>query len=497
MHDRGAGLLGEVDRRLERSVGHAGRARVGRVVEVERAHVLPWRPLEIGSPARRRVERHTNLARARERGCRGVVRVPGIGKQDRLAPLDRAERELDERRLRAGDDGDLARGVELDAVQVAVPRSDRLLQLGQPEKRRVPVDERRRLERNLVEPLHDMRRRPDVRVPAPEIDDGLAVLRLSGGDASEQPSEVLLGQAVEPFGAGAHRADLLRRGRKSHLAARSCPAHDFEVDDEALVLRSAELAEAGDWGTEALAVNRALVDHHPDAAGARYRLAVCLEEAGEFIAARAAYARFLERRAEGTEARTARRRLAILRERARAASAHSPYQALGHARKHAREGDLDGAMVWPLRARGDGKRPTAARARRSHVVRSRVRTRPRSCSSERLTLCEAGQVQRPGDGLGASRSCSDPTCEAYDSRMRSCAEPVPPHTARVPGRPLESGAPNRDAAPPQAAFSSSGARRSQPLWTGTAESGAGSDGVGLLIRPSLRSRARIPPGRRP
>ena len=130
------------------------------------------------------------------------------------------------------------------------------------------------------------------------------------------------------------------------------------MDDETLVLRSAELAKAGDWGAEALVVNRALVDLHPDAAGARYRLAVCLEEAGDFIAARAAYARFLDRRAEGTEARAARRRLAILRERARAATANSPYQALGHARKHARAGDLDGAMVWYLRAEETAKRPT-------------------------------------------------------------------------------------------------------------------------------------------
>jgi tetratricopeptide (TPR) repeat protein len=145
---------------------------------------------------------------------------------------------------------------------------------------------------------------------------------------------------------------------KSHLAQPVVRAHDLLVDDEALVLRSAELYEAGDWGPEALEVNRELVERHPDAAGARYRLAVCFEEAGETLAARAAYQRFLERRAEGTEARAARRRLAILRERARAVSVRSPYAALAHGRKLQREANLDGAMVWYERAQELAKRPT-------------------------------------------------------------------------------------------------------------------------------------------
>jgi tetratricopeptide (TPR) repeat protein len=219
------------------------------------------------------------------------------------------------------------------------------------------VHERSRLECDLVEPLDDVRGRTDVRVPPAEIDDGLAVLRLSSGDAGQEAGEVLVGQAVEPFRAGAHTADLRRRGRKSHLAARSCPAHDFEVDDEALVLRSAELAQAGDWGAEALAVNRALADHHPDAAGARYRLAVCLEEAGDVLAAQAAYDEFLARRAAGREARVARRRVVILRERARAAAQSSVHAALAHGRKHQRAGDLDRALVWFERAEQTAETP--------------------------------------------------------------------------------------------------------------------------------------------
>jgi tetratricopeptide (TPR) repeat protein len=149
-----------------------------------------------------------------------------------------------------------------------------------------------------------------------------------------------------------------RTGSKSHLAPRIRRAHDLLVDDEALVLRSAELRDAGDWGPDALEVNRELVERHPDAAGARYRLAVCLEEAGELLAAGDAYQRFLERRAEGTEARAARRRLAILRERARAVSCRSPYPALANGRRLAREGNHDGAMVWYERAAELATRPT-------------------------------------------------------------------------------------------------------------------------------------------
>ena len=133
--------------------------------------------------------------------------------------------------------------------------------------------------------------------PRPRSTTGSPVLRLTRrrrARAARRSTAAAGCRAVR--GAGAC-ADLRRRGRKSHLAARSRPAHDFEVDDEALVLRSAELAEAGDWGAEALAVNRALVDRHPDAAGARYRLAVCLEEAGDLLAARAAYERVPRRAA--------------------------------------------------------------------------------------------------------------------------------------------------------------------------------------------------------
>ncbi len=57
---------------------------------------------------------------AGERDPRGVVGVVGIGEQDPVAALGQRECELDDRRLRARDDGHLAVGIELDAVVRAV-----------------------------------------------------------------------------------------------------------------------------------------------------------------------------------------------------------------------------------------------------------------------------------------------------------------------------------------------------------------------------------------
>jgi tetratricopeptide (TPR) repeat protein len=122
------------------------------------------------------------------------------------------------------------------------------------------------------------------------------------------------------------------------------------MDAAALARRSEELAEAGDWGIDALRVNRELVRLDPQAEAARFRLALCLEEAGDAVAARAAFARFLERRADGVQARIARRHVVILEERARAAAQRSVHAALAHGRRHQRDGDLDRARVWYERA---------------------------------------------------------------------------------------------------------------------------------------------------
>ena len=148
------------------------------------------------------------------------------------------------------------------------------------------------------------------------------------------------------------------------------------MDDAALVLRSQELKDAGDWGAEALDVNRELVERHPDAAAARFRLALCFDEAGDVLAAREAFSRFLERGADGLEARVARRRLAVLEERARAVATPSPHEALARARKHARGGDLDRARVWYERALETARRPHE-RAQAHTGIASLLRTERR------------------------------------------------------------------------------------------------------------------------
>jgi hypothetical protein len=52
--------------------------------------------------------------------------------------------------------------------------------------------------RGFCERSDDVLRRPDLGIPAAEIDDRLALGRRRSGDASEQHAEVLLGQALEP-----------------------------------------------------------------------------------------------------------------------------------------------------------------------------------------------------------------------------------------------------------------------------------------------------------
>jgi tetratricopeptide (TPR) repeat protein len=132
---------------------------------------------------------------------------------------------------------------------------------------------------------------------------------------------------------------------------------DLRMDDAALARRSDELADEGDWGAEALAVNRELAERAPAAAVARFRLALCFEEAGDVLAARTAFERFLAQRDRGLEARVARRRLAVCEERARAVTVSSPYEALARGRKHARAGRLDRARVWYEHAETIARRP--------------------------------------------------------------------------------------------------------------------------------------------
>ena len=127
-----------------------------------------------------------------------VVRVAGVGEQDGVAALREHEAELDERGLRARHDGDLARGVELHAVDVAVARGDRLLQLRHARGTGVPV--RAVVRGRALSRLDHVRGRPDLGVAAAEVDERLAVLRRLRRDAREQRGEVLLRQSLEARG---------------------------------------------------------------------------------------------------------------------------------------------------------------------------------------------------------------------------------------------------------------------------------------------------------
>ena len=78
---------------------------------------------------------------------------------------------------------------------VAVAAGDRLAELGQPAERRVAVAVGP--PGGLRERLDDVGGRTDLRIAAPEVDDRRAAVGRGGRDASEQRTEVLLGQPVE------------------------------------------------------------------------------------------------------------------------------------------------------------------------------------------------------------------------------------------------------------------------------------------------------------
>ena len=215
--DEGAGLVRVLDRGRERPVGHADRARVGGKVEEERGDVVARRSVEVGSPAGLAVERHVSGRGAGERRPGRVVRVVGVGEDDRLPALGSDERELADRRLRPGHDRDLGVRVELDAVDVAVPSRDRLPQRGQPAKRRVSVS--RRLVRRLGERVDHVLRRPDLGIPAPEVDERLALERRVPRDLREQRSEVLLREPFESGEAEVAPPDRMTRARRFRVTS--------------------------------------------------------------------------------------------------------------------------------------------------------------------------------------------------------------------------------------------------------------------------------------
>ncbi len=103
--------------------------------------------------------------------------------------------------------------VELDPVERGVAIRNRLAQRGQPAKGRVTV--RRGLVRGRSESVDDVLRRPNLRIPAPKVDDRLPPECRVPGNLSEQRSEVLLGQPFDAVWGRAHGAIVF---------SRACPA---------------------------------------------------------------------------------------------------------------------------------------------------------------------------------------------------------------------------------------------------------------------------------
>jgi hypothetical protein len=119
------------------------------------------------------VERQHPEPRSRHRDPRRVVRVAGVREDDGRPALGEREAELDDRGLRAGHDGDLALGVELDAVLRRVARGDRLAQTAQAAKGRVAV--RPWIASGLRERLDDVGWGADLGIPAAQIEERLAL----------------------------------------------------------------------------------------------------------------------------------------------------------------------------------------------------------------------------------------------------------------------------------------------------------------------------------
>ena len=185
--------LGPPNCLLEQTVRHRRCGGVGREVQVHRVRL----DVEAGE---------RNVGRAGEGDGGEVVRIPGIGQNDRASTLDRAERELHQAGLRPRENRNLAVGVEVHAVHLAVTARDRLLQRGHSRERRIAVDVVPL--GALSQRLDDMLGRPDLRIAAAEVDQGLAAFSRRRGDPGQQRGEVLLRKTMQSLWARAHPATL-------------------------------------------------------------------------------------------------------------------------------------------------------------------------------------------------------------------------------------------------------------------------------------------------
>ncbi len=154
---------------------------------------MTWAAAELGLGRRERPERRVG---ERDRG--EVVRVARVGEEDGVAALREDETELDERRLRAGDDRDLARGVELDAVHVAVARGDRLLQLRHAAELGVAV--RALVRGRALRRLDHVRGRADFGFPRPKLTSGSPSFAASAATRASSAVKYCCGSRSIRFG---------------------------------------------------------------------------------------------------------------------------------------------------------------------------------------------------------------------------------------------------------------------------------------------------------
>ena len=164
---------------------------------------------------------------------RGIVRVVGVGEQQGVPFVAECERQLDVRRFRPRDQGNLGVGIERDTVDVAITRCDRLARPGDPADRCVAVHAG--VEGCRAKRLDDVRRRAGLGVAAPEVEDRRPAVSRGRRDARQQVHEVLLRKALEALRA-AHppdgisrtsiRAEHPPRGRRRRYAFRPMVTDD-------------------------------------------------------------------------------------------------------------------------------------------------------------------------------------------------------------------------------------------------------------------------------
>jgi tetratricopeptide (TPR) repeat protein len=126
-----------------------------------------------------------------------------------------------------------------------------------------------------------------------------------------------------------------------------------KIDAAALILRSQQLVDHDEWGSEALDVNQALAQRFPMSADVQLRLAHCLVEASSLSDGLRAYKAAVELAIpKSATARIAQRKLAEVEQRVEASRVGHFDTAQQRALIHKDAARTDEALVWHERAVG-------------------------------------------------------------------------------------------------------------------------------------------------